>query len=91
MSISEDFPEPWVSMGYYAYVTKKTSKALYFAHKALLVDRQCVEAYILKGSVLLDIKKLQDAVLHFRYAAFALFFRLITNKIYSTQVIYLFY
>ena len=68
MVVSEDCPEPWIAMGYYCYVNKKGSRSLFFAHKACMVDRRSVEALLLKGNILLDMKKLQDAMNHFREA-----------------------
>jgi anaphase-promoting complex subunit 7 len=38
MSISEEAPEPWVAMGYYCYMVKKLSKAVYFAHKGMRIS-----------------------------------------------------
>merc|ERR1719445_662728 len=68
MGITEEQPEPWVAMGYFCHLTKKSQKAVYFAHKACLIDPRNVEALLLKGRVLLDLKKLPDAMNHFREA-----------------------
>ena len=62
MSVSEDAPEPWVATGYHCYASKKGSRAVYFAHKACMIQPKNVEALLLKGNVLLDMKKLQDAI-----------------------------
>ena len=68
MGITEEQPQPWVAMGYFCHLTKKSPKAVYFAHKACLLDPRNVEALLLKGRVLLDLKKLPDAMNHFREA-----------------------
>jgi len=68
MGMSEEQPQPWVALGYYCHLTKKSQKAVYFAHKACLLDPRNVEALLLKGRVLLDLKKLPDAMNHFREA-----------------------
>ena len=68
MSVTEEAPEPWVATGYHCYASKKGTRAVYFAHKACMIQPKNVEALLLKGSVLLDMKKLQDAHTHFREA-----------------------
>lgn len=68
MGICEDQPQPWVAMGYFCHHTKKSPKAVYFAHKACLLDPRNIEALLLKGRVLHDLKKLPDAMNHFREA-----------------------
>lgn len=57
-------------------MTKKSNKAVYFAHKACTLEQsnveQCmlnqshVEALLLKGNILLDLKKMPDAMNHYR-------------------------
>ncbi|KAG8226886.1 hypothetical protein J437_LFUL005645 [Ladona fulva] len=68
VALSEYGPETWVAMGYYAHAVRKNAKAVYFAHKACLIDPRNVEALILKGLVLLEMKKWQEAGNHFREA-----------------------
>ncbi len=68
IAVSEEAAEPWVAMGYYCYLNKKGSRAVYFAHKACMSNQRSVEALLLKGNVLLDLKKLPDAMNHFREA-----------------------
>jgi len=68
MGISEEQPQSWVAMGHFCHLIKKSPKAVYFAHKACLLDTRNVEALLLKGQVLLDLKKLGDALNHFREA-----------------------
>jgi len=68
MGISEEQPQPWVAMGHFCHSNKKSPRAVYFAHKACLLDTRSVEALLLKGQVLLDLKKLPDAMNHFREA-----------------------
>jgi anaphase-promoting complex subunit 7 len=68
MQISETVPEPWIAMGYYCYANKKGSKAMYFGQKACMLHTKSVEALLLKGNLLLDMKKLQNAMDHFREA-----------------------
>jgi anaphase-promoting complex subunit 7 len=68
ITVSEYGPETWIAMAYFLYATKKNSKAAYFAQKACFLSPRNVEALILKGAILLDLKKFQDAVVHFREA-----------------------
>jgi len=68
MEVSEEAPQPWVALGHFCHLNKKSPRAVYFAHKACLLDTRNVEALLLKGNVLLDLKKLPDAMNHFREA-----------------------
>ncbi|KAJ9580300.1 hypothetical protein L9F63_004040, partial [Diploptera punctata] len=68
ITVSEYGPETWIAMAYLLYVSKKNSKAVYFAQKACYLSPRNVEALILKGGILMDLKKFQDAVVHFREA-----------------------
>lgn len=65
MSITDQAPEPWVAVGYYCLATKKVTRAVYFAQKAYQLDNQCIEAFLLKGTALLQLKKYQEAILHY--------------------------
>ncbi|XP_054269328.1 anaphase-promoting complex subunit 7 [Macrosteles quadrilineatus] len=60
--------EVYTAIGYLMYANNNPSRAAYLAHKACLMKPHNVEALILKGRVLYDLKKYQDAVLHFREA-----------------------
>lgn len=66
MAVSEQAPEPWISIAHFSFATKKNSRAVYFAQKACTLNTRNVEALLVKGSILLDMKKLQEAVIHFR-------------------------
>ncbi|XP_064461073.1 anaphase-promoting complex subunit 7-like [Ornithodoros turicata] len=65
ISINNKVPEPWIAMAYFSYVTKKGTRAIYFSQKACLIDPRHVEALLLKGSILLELKKVQEAITHF--------------------------
>ncbi len=80
MSVTEESPEPWIAMGYYSYVNKKGAKAMYFGHKAIVLSPRSVEALLLKGNLLLDMKKLMDAMNHFREAVQIAPYRYETHK-----------
>ena len=56
-------------------------RSLFFAHKACVLDRRNVEALLLKGNILLEMKKLQDAMNHFREAVVLAPFRYETHKV----------
>jgi anaphase-promoting complex subunit 7 len=56
-------------------------RSLFFAHKACTLDRRNVEALLLKGNILLDMKKLQDAMNHFREAVVLAPHRYETHKV----------
>ncbi|XP_026467959.1 anaphase-promoting complex subunit 7 isoform X2 [Ctenocephalides felis] len=60
--------ETWTAQAYCQYALKKNSRALYFAHKACLENPQNVDAMILKGTLLLESKKHDKAISHFRDA-----------------------
>ena len=68
MNLSEDHPQPWVAMGYFCHLSKKSPKSVYFAHKACTLDSRNEEALLLKGRVLSDLKKLPEAINHFKEA-----------------------
>ncbi|KAF0311903.1 Anaphase-promoting complex subunit 7 [Amphibalanus amphitrite] len=69
MSVGADVhPEPWIAMAYHTLLGKRPQRALYFAHKASLLAPRSVEALVLKGNLLLELKKTQEAVVHFREA-----------------------
>lgn len=67
-AVTDTAPQPWITMGYYCQLSKKTTKAIYFAHKACSINPRSVEGLLLKGTLLLELKKLQEAVMHFREA-----------------------
>ncbi|XP_033099544.1 anaphase-promoting complex subunit 7-like [Anneissia japonica] len=69
MSVTERSPESWIAMGYYCAASgNKATRAVYFAQRAFQLDQRNVQALLLKGSVLKDIGKTQDALLHYREA-----------------------
>ncbi|GFO35932.1 anaphase-promoting complex subunit 7 [Plakobranchus ocellatus] len=75
MSVSETSVEPWVAMGYSSLalhspnVSKsRTIRAIYCAQKAYSLDNLSVQALVLKGSALLDMKKGPQAIQHFHEA-----------------------
>lgn len=80
MSVSEEAPEPWIAMGYFCYANKKGSKAMYFGQKACMLHSKSVEALLLKGNLLLDMKKLHNAMDHFREAVSIAPYRYETHK-----------
>ncbi|KAA0185127.1 hypothetical protein HAZT_HAZT010961 [Hyalella azteca] len=68
VSVSENSAHPWILLAYYCHVSKRTTKAIYFAHKACSIDPLSVEGLLLKGGLLLELKKMQEAALHYREA-----------------------
>ncbi|KAK7793833.1 hypothetical protein R5R35_014328 [Gryllus longicercus] len=68
VSATEHSPEHWVAMAYLLHAAKRNSKAIYFAQKACMAHPRNVEALILKGAILMEIKKYTEAVIHFREA-----------------------
>ncbi|XP_064613302.1 anaphase-promoting complex subunit 7-like [Liolophura sinensis] len=68
MSVTELAPEPWIVVGYFCMVTKKATRAVYFAQRAYAKDSRNIEALLLKGSALVELKKIPEALLHFREA-----------------------
>ena len=65
---SEERAEPWIAVAHYCHLNKNYKRAVYFAHKACLIDTRNVEALLLKGNMFLDLKKYRDAMNHFREA-----------------------
>lgn len=65
ISISDTVPEPWIAMAYYCYITKKRTRAVNFAQKACMINPRHIEALLLKGTILLELKRVQDAITHF--------------------------
>ncbi|XP_059144274.1 anaphase-promoting complex subunit 7-like [Physella acuta] len=75
MSVSEHAVEPWVAMGYSSLALhssnankNKTIRAIYCAQKAYSIDNLSVQALVLKGTALLDMKKGPQAMQHFQEA-----------------------
>lgn len=73
MSVSEQAVEPWVAMGYSSLALhpsssnkNKTIRAIYCAQKAYSLDNLSVQALILKGTALLDMKKVPQAMQHYQ-------------------------
>ncbi|CAL1287882.1 unnamed protein product [Larinioides sclopetarius] len=65
ISVNENVPEPWIVMGYFCLAVKKGTKALNFAQKALNLAPRYIEALLLKGTILFELKKTQDALTYF--------------------------
>ncbi|XP_075542666.1 anaphase-promoting complex subunit 7 [Dermacentor variabilis] len=65
MSVNSRSPEPWIVMAYLCYVTKKGNRAIYFSQKACTLNPRHVEALLLKGTVLLELHKVHEAIAHF--------------------------
>ncbi|KAL1486846.1 hypothetical protein MTO96_046796, partial [Rhipicephalus appendiculatus] len=65
MSVNNRSPEPWIVMAYLCYVTKKGNRAIYFSQKACTLNPRHVEALLLKGTVLLELHKVHEAIAHF--------------------------
>ncbi|XP_064618636.1 anaphase-promoting complex subunit 7-like [Lineus longissimus] len=68
VTITENAPEPWIALGYYSMITKKGTRAVYFAQKAFTLDNRSVQALLLKGVGLLELKRITEAIMHFREA-----------------------
>ncbi|KAF2366018.1 Tetratricopeptide-like helical domain [Trinorchestia longiramus] len=68
VAVSENCAHPWILLAYYCHMSKRTTKAIYFAHKACSIDPVSVDGLLLKGGLLLELKKTQEAVLHYREA-----------------------
>ena len=41
VSINEKEAHPWILMGYYCHLSKRTTKAIYFAHKVDILNNVC--------------------------------------------------
>ena len=59
--------EPWIVLAYFSFANarkdaKSDSKALYFAQKACLLSNNSVEALLLKGRIMAELKSQGDAV-----------------------------
>ncbi|ESO97919.1 hypothetical protein LOTGIDRAFT_181978 [Lottia gigantea] len=71
IAISETVPESWIALGYSSLICPsrtrdKLTRALYFGVKAFNFKPKLVEALLLKGSTLVELKKTQDAIFHFQ-------------------------
>lgn len=65
IAINDAVPEPWIAMAYFCFASKRWNKALNFAQKACSINPRHVEALLLKGCVLFEWKKYQEAVNNF--------------------------
>nr|XP_018904104.1 PREDICTED: anaphase-promoting complex subunit 7 [Bemisia tabaci] len=61
-------PEIFTTLGYLLYANNNPNRACYLVHKACLLCPKNIEALILKGALLYEIKKFQDAAIHFKEA-----------------------
>ncbi|XP_076364183.1 anaphase-promoting complex subunit 7 isoform X2 [Tachypleus tridentatus] len=68
LSVSDVAPEPWIAMAYFCHATKKGTRGVYFAQKACLISPRNIEALLLKGFILTELKRVQDALVHFKEA-----------------------
>ncbi|XP_014664245.1 PREDICTED: anaphase-promoting complex subunit 7-like [Priapulus caudatus] len=68
MMLTEQAVEPWIAMAHFCMATKKATRAVYFAQKAYTIDSRSMEALLLKGAALLDLRKVSEAILHYREA-----------------------
>lgn len=68
MELSENNIEAWIAMSHYCSCTNQTTRAVYFAQKAHMMDVSNVPALMLKASLLSLLNKPQEAVIHFREA-----------------------
>lgn len=68
ISINDAVPEPWIAMAYFCYAVKKWTRAVNFAQKACSLNPRHIEALLLKGTVLYEWKKYQEAVTNFAEA-----------------------
>nr|CAD7449488.1 unnamed protein product [Timema bartmani]CAD7460693.1 unnamed protein product [Timema tahoe] len=68
LTVTEYTAEAWVAIAYFLFNSKKTCRAAYFAQKACFLSPRNVEALILKGAILFDLKQYQESVIHFREA-----------------------
>ncbi|XP_074641940.1 anaphase-promoting complex subunit 7-like isoform X2 [Tubulanus polymorphus] len=68
IAVNDQAPEPWIALGFFCMATRKTTRAVYFAQKAFTLDNSNEQALLLKGHGLLELKRTQEAILHFREA-----------------------
>ncbi|XP_055946170.1 anaphase-promoting complex subunit 7-like isoform X2 [Argiope bruennichi] len=64
-SVNEYAPEPWIVMGYHSLSIKKGGRASMFSQKAYSLAPRYIEALLLRGTVLLELKKTQEAITYF--------------------------
>ncbi|CAL8101568.1 unnamed protein product [Orchesella dallaii] len=77
----ESRSEPWIALAYYAQLTNRGIRALYFAQKAVLCSGfRNLEALICKGNILLDLGNKQEACIVFREATQMCSFRYEPHK-----------
>lgn len=72
LDLRESRSEPWIALAYYAQLTNRGIRALYFAQKATLCNAngyRNLEALICKGNILLDLGNKQEASVVFREAS----------------------
>uniref|UniRef100_A0A1I8GA02 TPR_REGION domain-containing protein n=1 Tax=Macrostomum lignano TaxID=282301 RepID=A0A1I8GA02_9PLAT len=68
MQVSEHRPEPYVVYGYLNHSNKRSSKAMFFAQKALTISPNSVHALIVCGYVSIRNGKERDALSYFTEA-----------------------
>lgn len=65
-SMTESYPETYIAMAYALYALNKLNRASCVANQALQLSPNNIEALIVRGNILLDMKKYQDALQYFR-------------------------
>lgn len=60
--------EMWTALACLLYSNNSLNTAAYFAQRACLLNPKNVEALVVKGCILYDMKKYQNAIVHFREA-----------------------
>ena len=66
--MNECTPETYIAMAYASCAAHRWNRAITFASQALSVSPNNVEAIILRGNILIEQKKYQDALFLFRQA-----------------------
>lgn len=68
MQVNDQHAEPWIAFGTYVMSIKTSSKAAFYAHKACVINPRNVEAFLLKGAILVEGKKTLEAISAYREA-----------------------
>ncbi|XP_039290705.1 anaphase-promoting complex subunit 7 isoform X4 [Nilaparvata lugens] len=64
----EHGPQAWIALSYLLYANNNLTRAAYLAQKACYLCPRNVEALVLKGKLLFDLKQYTEAISHFREA-----------------------
>lgn len=79
-ALNEHSPETYTAMAYALFALHKLNRASTIANQAIQMSPNNIEAIVLRGNILIEQKKFQDALHYFRQASQLKSYRYETHK-----------